>query len=93
VTCRETMRDFGRSLARLCTSIAFFAVAQGVPSVVAGMLFPTGFIIINRLGVDLITGYFGLVPLAWPNASDTSAMGHAPRADRAATTTITPCAA
>jgi formate/nitrite transporter FocA (FNT family) len=80
-------------LLAIATSPAFFAVAQGVPSVIAEMLFPTGFIIINLLGIDLITGYFALVPLAWPNASDTSAMEHAPRADRAATTTPTPSAA
>jgi len=84
---------FGGALLAFATSIAFFAIAQGVPSVIAGLLFPTGFIIINLLQVDLITGYFALVPLAWPNASDTSAMVHAPRADRAATTTPTPSAA
>jgi len=47
------------------TGISFFAIAQGVPSVIAGLLFPVGFIIINLLGVDLITGYFALVPLAF----------------------------
>ena len=77
----------------IATSIAFFVIAQGIPSVIAGMLFPTGFIIINLLGVDLITGYIALVPLALPTASDTSVMGHAPRADRAATTTTTPSSA
>ena len=56
---------YGGALLAFGTSIAFFAIAQGVPSVIAGMLFPTGFIIINLLGVDLITGYFALVPLAF----------------------------
>jgi formate transporter len=56
---------YGGSLLAFATSISFFAVAQGVPSVIAGLLFPTGFIIINTLGVDLITGYFALVPLAF----------------------------
>ena len=84
---------FGGALLAFATSIAFFAIAQGVPSVIAGLLFPTGFIIINLLGIDLITGYFALVPLALPIASDPFVMGHPPRADRAATTTTTPCAA
>jgi formate/nitrite transporter len=56
---------FGGALLAFATSIAFFAIAQGVPSVIAGLLFPTGFIIINLLQVDLITGYFALVPLAF----------------------------
>jgi formate/nitrite transporter len=56
---------FGGAFLAYATSISFFAVAQGVPSVIAGLLFPTGFIIINLLGVDLITGYFALVPLAF----------------------------
>lgn len=47
------------------TSLAFFAIAQGVPTVIAALLFPTGFICINLIGVDLITGYFALVPLAF----------------------------
>jgi formate/nitrite transporter len=56
---------FGGAFLAYATSISFFAVAQGVPSVIAGLFFPTGFIIINTLGVDLITGYFALVPLAF----------------------------
>jgi formate/nitrite transporter len=55
----------GGALLAFATSISFFAIAQGVPSVIAGLLFPTGFIIINLLGVDLITGYFALLPLAF----------------------------
>ncbi len=56
---------YGGALLGFGTSIAFLAVAQGVPTVLAGLLFPTGFIIINLLKVDLITGYFALVPLAF----------------------------
>lgn len=55
----------GGALLAFATSIAFLAIAQGVPSVLAGLLFPTGFIIINLLKLDLITGYFALVPLAF----------------------------
>ncbi|HTJ26016.1 MAG TPA: formate/nitrite transporter family protein [Candidatus Limnocylindria bacterium] len=56
---------FGGALLAFGTSLAFLAIAQGVPPIVAALLFPTGFIVINLLGVDLITGYFALVPLAW----------------------------
>jgi formate/nitrite transporter len=55
---------FGGALLAYATGIAFFAAAQGVPPVIAGLLFPVGFIIINLIGFDLITGYFALVPLA-----------------------------
>jgi formate/nitrite transporter len=55
----------GGALLAFGTSISFLAIAQGVPSVLAGLLFPTGFIIINLLKLDLITGYFALVPLAF----------------------------
>jgi formate/nitrite transporter len=55
---------FGGSLLAYATGISFFAASQGVPPVIAGLLFPVGFIIINLLGVDLITGYFALVPMA-----------------------------
>jgi formate transporter len=56
---------YGGALLAFATAISFWAAAQGVPTVIAGMLFPVGFIIINLLGVDLITGYFALVPLAF----------------------------
>jgi len=55
---------FGGALLAYATGIAFYAAAQGVPPVIAGLLFPVGFIIINLIGFDLITGYFALVPLA-----------------------------
>jgi formate/nitrite transporter len=55
---------FGGALLAYATGISFYAASQGVPSVIAGMLFPVGFIIINLIGFDLITGYFALVPLA-----------------------------
>jgi formate transporter len=55
---------FGGSLLAYATGISFYAASQGVPPVIAGLLFPVGFIIINLIGFDLITGYFALVPLA-----------------------------
>jgi len=53
------------------TGMAFLGVAQGLPPIVAGALFPLGFIIINLLQVDLITGYFCYVPLALMNGRTT----------------------
>lgn len=47
------------------TAMAFFGVAQGLPPIVASALFPLGFIVINILQVDLATGYFAYIPLAW----------------------------
>lgn len=47
------------------TSMAFFGIAQGMIPIVAALLFPTGFIIINTLQCDLATGYFCLVPMAF----------------------------
>jgi len=54
----------GGGFLAIATSIAFVAAAQtGIP-VVGALLFPVGFICITLLGVDLITGYFALTPLA-----------------------------
>ncbi|MEO7038456.1 MAG: formate/nitrite transporter family protein [Candidatus Elarobacter sp.] len=47
------------------TSMAFFGVAQGMIPILAAALFPLGFIVINLLQVDLATGYFCYVPLAY----------------------------
>jgi formate/nitrite transporter len=47
------------------TAMAFAGVAQGMIPILAAALFPLGFIIINLLQVDLATGYFCYVPLAW----------------------------
>lgn len=46
------------------TAMAFFGVSQGMIPILAALLFPTGFIIINLLQLDLATGYFCYVPLA-----------------------------
>jgi formate/nitrite transporter len=56
---------FGGAFLGFGTSLAFLAVAQGIPPIVAALIFPVGFICITLLGVDLITGYFALVPLAF----------------------------
>ncbi|MBV8151361.1 MAG: formate/nitrite transporter family protein [Candidatus Eremiobacteraeota bacterium] len=47
------------------TSMAFFAIAQGMIPILAALLFPTGFVIINVLQADLATGYFAFVPIAF----------------------------
>lgn len=56
---------FGGALLAFATSISFTAAAQTGLPLVGALLFPVGFIIINLLGVDLITGYFALIPLAY----------------------------
>jgi formate transporter len=54
----------GGGFLAIATSIAFVGAAQtGIP-IVGALLFPVGFICITLLGVDLITGYFALTPLA-----------------------------
>jgi formate/nitrite transporter len=47
------------------TAMAFYGASQGMIPILAAALFPLGFIIINILQVDLATGYFAYVPLAW----------------------------
>lgn len=61
----------GGALLAYPTGLAFLGLAQGLPGVVAAALFPLGFVIINLLQVDLITGYFCYVPLALMNGRTT----------------------
>ncbi len=56
---------FGGMFLAYGTAMAFFGVAQGLPPIVADALFPLGFICINLLQVDLATGYFAFVPVAY----------------------------
>jgi len=56
---------FGGAFLAYGTAMAFFGIAQGLPPIVADLLFPLGFICINLLQVDLATGYFALVPVAY----------------------------
>jgi len=55
---------YGGALLAFATSISFYANAQTHLPIVGALLFPVGFAIITLLGVDLITGYFALTPLA-----------------------------
>jgi formate transporter len=56
---------FGGMFLAYGTAMAFFGIAQGLPPIVADALFPLGFICINLLQVDLATGYFAYVPVAY----------------------------
>lgn len=49
------------------TSMAFYGVAQGMTPVLAALLFPLGFVIINLIQADVTTGYFCYVPVAFLN--------------------------
>ncbi|MGB6733366.1 MAG: formate/nitrite transporter family protein [Xanthobacteraceae bacterium] len=47
------------------TSLAFTAMVQTNQPLVGALVFPVGLILIVLLGLDLVTGSFGLVPLPW----------------------------
>ena len=55
------------------TAMAFFGTSQGMIPILAALLFPTGFVIINLLQLDLATGYFCYVPLAFLEGRTTAA--------------------
>src|SRR5262249_51643824 len=44
------------------TALAFTVVSQGLPPIVAAILFPAGFAILVLLGLELVTGNFALLP-------------------------------
>jgi formate transporter len=47
------------------TSLAFTAAVQTGQPLVGALVFPVGLVIIVILGLDLVTGSFGLLPLPW----------------------------
>lgn len=54
----------------LCTPFLAYAVAlvallisQGVPSAIAGLLFPAGYIMLSVLGLEMATGSFSVMPI------------------------------
>lgn len=47
------------------TSLALGAAVQTGQSIVGALIFPAGFVMIVLLGLELVTGSFALVPLAW----------------------------
>ena len=44
------------------TSLAAVIVSQGLPPIVAAILFPVGFVMLTLLGLELATGNFALLP-------------------------------
>jgi len=47
------------------TSLAMVINAQGLPPIVAAICFPAGFVMLVLLGLELATGNFALLPIAW----------------------------
>jgi len=47
------------------TSLAFTGIVQTNQPLVGALIFPVGLILIVLLGLDLVTGSFGIVPLPW----------------------------
>lgn len=53
------------ALLAVATSLALGAAVQTGQSIVGALIFPAGFVIIVLLGLELLTGSFALLPLAW----------------------------
>jgi formate transporter len=51
------------ALLGIATSLAFVAVAQGMPPLVGAIIFPVGFVMLVLLGQELATGNFALLPM------------------------------
>ncbi len=47
------------------TSLAMTATSQGLPGIVGALIFPVGFVMLVLLGLELATGNFALLPMAW----------------------------
>jgi formate transporter len=45
------------------TSLAFLVTTQGLPPIVGAILFPTGFVMLALLGLELVTGNFAVLPI------------------------------
>lgn len=53
------------ALLAISVTLAYLATSQTHLSLVGAIVFPVGFVIIVILGLELVTGSFSLVPLAW----------------------------
>jgi len=53
------------ALLAISVTLAYLATAQTQLSLVGAVVFPVGFVIIVILGLELVTGSFSLIPLAW----------------------------
>jgi formate/nitrite transporter len=63
------------SILGAATSLALTGSVQTGQPLVGALIFPVGLIIIVLLGLDLVTGSFGLLPLPWiENRTSTGAM-------------------
>jgi len=47
------------------TSLVMIINAQGLPPIVGAICFPAGFVMLVLLGLELATGNFALLPIAW----------------------------
>jgi formate/nitrite transporter FocA (FNT family) len=57
------------------TSLAITGAVQANQPLVGALIFPVGLILIVLLGLDLVTGSFGLLPLPWlENEADAKTM-------------------
>ena len=60
------------------TSLAITGAVQTSQPLVGALIFPVGLILIVLLGLDLVTGSFGLLPLPWiENDTDVKTMSPA----------------
>lgn len=53
------------ALLAISVTLAYAAVTQTKLPLIGAIVFPVGFVIIVLLGLELVTGAFALVPLAW----------------------------
>jgi len=53
------------ALLATATSLALAAAVQTGQGIVGALIFPAGFVMIVLLGLELVTGSFALLPLAW----------------------------
>lgn len=53
------------ALLAISVTLALMATTQTTLSLIGAFVFPVGFVIIVILGLELVTGSFALVPLAW----------------------------
>src|ERR1035441_3581223 len=53
------------SILAAATSLAITGTVQTGQPLVGALIFPVGLILIVLLGLDLVTGSFGLLPLPW----------------------------
>jgi formate/nitrite transporter len=53
------------ALLGFATSLAIGATVQTGQAIVGALIFPVGFVMIVLLGLELVTGSFALLPLAW----------------------------